>query len=62
MGDRSERKALIEPQPPKLSVRKQSELIGVNRNRLAPRDTKATREDHEIMKILVELYRLWSFP
>ena len=51
-GDRSERKAMIETQHPKLSVRRQCELVGVNRNRLAPRRTKTTDEDHEIMKIL----------
>jgi len=47
--DRSERKAMIETQHPKLSVCRQCELVGINRNHLAPRETKATREDHAIM-------------
>ena len=47
---------MIETQHPKLSVRRQCELVGVNRNRLAPREIKATREDHEIMKTLDQLY------
>ena len=40
---------MIETQHPKLSVRRQCELVDINRNRLAPRETKATREDHAIM-------------
>ena len=50
---------MIETQHPKLSVRRQCELVGINRNRLAPRETKATREDHAIMKILDQLYTQW---
>ena len=52
---------MIETQHPKLSVRRQCELVGINRNRLAPRETKATREDHAIMKILDQLYTQWPF-
>ena len=52
---------MIETQHPKLSVRRQCELVGVNRNRLAPRETKATREDHAIMKTLDKLYTKWPF-
>ena len=29
---------MIETQHPKLSVRRQCELVGINRNRLAPRE------------------------
>lgn len=47
---------MIETHHPKLSVRRQCELVGVNRNRLAPREIKATREDHEIMETLDQLY------
>jgi len=52
---------MIETQHPKLSVRRQCELVGVNRNRLTPRRTKATCEDHEIMKTLDQLYTKWPF-
>lgn len=47
---------MIETSHPKLSIRRQCELLGVNRNRLTPRQTKATREDHEIMRILDIIY------
>ena len=52
---------MIETQHPKLSVRRQCELVGVNRNRLTPRETKITREDHAIMKTLDLLYMKWPF-
>jgi putative transposase len=52
---------MIDPQHPQLSVRKQCELVGVNRNRLAPREKSPTSEDHEIMKILDVLYMKWPF-
>ena len=52
---------MIEPAHPRLSVRRQCELAGVNRNRLAPRATKTTTEDCEIMKALDHLYTRWPF-
>jgi hypothetical protein len=36
---------MIENQHPKLSIRKQAEMLGVNRNRLKPSRTKTTKED-----------------
>jgi putative transposase len=47
---------MIDHQHPKLSIRKQSELLDVNRNRLNPRQTKQTLEDHAIMNKLDEIY------
>ncbi len=47
---------MIETQHPKLSIRKQSEMLGVNRNRLKPRQQKRTEEDYAIMKKLDEIY------
>ncbi len=51
VGDRSHRKTMIETQHPKLSIRKQSEILGVNRNRLKPCQQKRTEEDYSITKI-----------
>jgi len=47
---------MIDTQHPNLSIRKQSEMLGVNRNRLKPRRSKHTEEDHSIMKKLDEIY------
>jgi len=47
---------MIDHQHPKLSIRKQAEILDVNRNRLKPRESKQTQEDHEIMKKLDEIY------
>lgn len=43
---------MIEHQHPKLSVRKQSELLKVNRNRLDPAKPRTTAEDLRIMEAL----------
>ena len=51
-GDRSELKAMIKTQHPRLSERRQCELVGINRNRLAPQQTEVSSEDHEPVKIL----------
>ena len=56
VGDRSERKAMIENQHPKLSIRKQSKMLGINRNRLKPSQPKTTKEDLQIMKALDAIY------
>lgn len=40
----------------KLSIRKQSELLKVNRNRLEPRRDKISKEDHEIMLHLDKIH------
>ena len=55
-GDRSHRKTMIDTKHPKLSVRKQAELLDVNRNRLKARQSKLTSEDHKIMSKLDEIY------
>lgn len=47
---------MIDPSDKKLSVRKQANLLGINRNRLTTRQTKTTQEDSEIMKIMDRLY------
>lgn len=52
---------MIETDHPKLSVRKQCELLEVNRNRLAKRKTKVSAEDEQIMKALDIIYTKWPF-
>jgi putative transposase len=56
VGDRSVRKALVEPSDSQLSVRRQSALLGVNRNRLTPPEPKASITDLQIMRMLDELH------
>lgn len=55
-GDRSVRKALVDPSDPQLSIRRQCTLLGVNRNRLNPPAGKATSTDLQIMRWLDELH------
>ncbi len=55
-GDRSVRKALVDPSDPQLSLRRQCALLGVNRNRLTPPTPKATPTDLQIMHWLDELH------
>jgi putative transposase len=52
---------MIERQHKRLSIRRQSKLLGVNRNRLYPRATKTSQEDEEIMRHLDELHTRWPF-
>ena len=52
---------MIESQHPRLSIRKQSKLLGVNRNRLQGRQTKTSQEDEEIMRRLDDLHTKWPF-
>jgi len=52
---------MIENQHPKLSIRKQSKLLGVNRNRLKPSQPKTSKEDLEIMKALDVIYTKCPF-
>jgi len=47
---------MIETQHPSLSVRRQCEMCGVNRNRLKPRVSRVSREDEEIMKAMDEIH------
>ncbi|MEJ6701957.1 MAG: IS3 family transposase [Akkermansiaceae bacterium] len=47
---------MIENQHPKLSIRKQAKMLGVNRNRLKPSRPKTTKEDLEIIKVLDALH------
>lgn len=47
---------MIEKKHPKLSIRRQSELLNVNRNRLNPAKPKVSEEDYAIMRIMDELY------
>ena len=52
---------MIETEHPKLSVRKQCELLEVNRNRLNKGKTKVSEEDTQIMKALDVIYTKWPF-
>ena len=47
---------MIDPSDRKLSIRKQAELLGINRNRLSKRQTKTSREDLKIMAIMDEIH------
>jgi putative transposase len=47
---------MIENQHPKLSIRKQAKMLGVNRNRLKPSRPKTTKEDLEIIKVMDALH------
>ena len=52
---------MIDDQHPKLSIRKQAWLLGVNRNRLQARQTRTLKEDEKIMRRLDELHTKWPF-
>jgi putative transposase len=54
-GNRRERKTMIDTQH-KLSIRKQAELLDVNRNRLEAKRHKISKEDHEVMLHLDEIH------
>lgn len=47
---------------PKLSLRKQCELLDINRNRLAKPPAKLSEEDLKIMEDLDIIYTKWPFP
>ena len=47
---------MIDPSVKGLSIRKQSKLLGINRNRLSPAPPKSTEEDLRIMAIMDEIY------
>jgi putative transposase len=55
-GDRSVRKALVDPSDPQLSIRRQCSLLGVNRNRLATPAARVSSTDLQIMLWLDELH------
>ena len=52
---------MIETQYSKLSIRRQSALLGVNRNRLTLKLAPALKKDRQIMKLLDELHTRWPF-
>jgi len=52
---------MIERDHKKLSVRRQCELLAVNRNRLDPPEPKRTAEDLEIMREIDVLHTKWPF-
>ena len=52
---------MIERDHPQLSIRKQSQLLKVNRNRLEPRCVKMTTEDKKIMKQIDVIHTEWPF-
>jgi putative transposase len=52
---------MIEPQHPDLSIRQQSKMLDVNRNRLNAPAIKLTEEDHNIMNALDEIYMQYPF-
>ena len=59
VGDRSVRKELVDPSDPQLSIRRQCQLLGVNRNRLKPL-LGASIADLQVMRYLDELHL--NFP
>ena len=50
------RKTMVETNHPQLSIRRQCDLLGVNRNRLDPAPAKTTTEDLRLMRALDELH------
>ena len=50
---------MIEREHPELSVRRQAALLGINRNRLAPRP-KVGKQDEAIMRAMDEIHSLLS--
>ena len=52
---------MIEKDHPKLSVRRQCDLLEVNRNRLDKPQSKTSEEDELIMKDLDNIYTKWPF-
>ena len=52
---------MIEKDHPELSVRRQSKMLDVNRNRLEPRRPKRTEEDEKIMRQIGEIHTEWPF-
>jgi len=61
VGDRSERKTMIELNHKSLSQRQQCKLLGVNRNRLTPRPVKKSQADQELMRLIDEIHMKWPF-
>lgn len=47
---------MIDKTKPPVSIRRQCEMLGVNRNRLKPRPSKTTKEDLKIMEALDVIY------
>lgn len=47
---------MIDPSDKKLSMRRQAKLLGINRNRLAARQTKTNEEDLKIMAIMDDMH------
>ena len=47
---------MVEAKHPQLSIRRQCDLLGVNRNRLDPAPAKTTTEDLRLMRTLDELH------
>jgi putative transposase len=52
------RKAMVDKGHPRLSVRRQSELLGINRNRLEPRPTGVIRPESESMAMEIDRLHL----
>ena len=52
---------MIDPSDRKLSIRRQTKLVGLNRNRLAARPTKTNEEDLILMAIIDNLYMKYPF-
>lgn len=54
-----ERKAMTEKNHSDISVRRQCELLGVNRNRLKPAKPKCTEEDLVLCRLIDEIHMEW---
>lgn len=52
---------MIELNHKSLSKTRQCELLGVNRNRLKPQESKMTEGDERIMRELDEIHAAWPF-
>lgn len=52
---------MIEENHKHLSKRQQCKLLGVNRNRLKPRQTKQTAHDEELMRLIDEIHMKYPF-
>lgn len=55
------RKSLIEKGLPRLSIRRQAQLLNVNRNRLTPKVREFTPEDLELCREIDKLYLVRPF-
>ena len=56
-----DRRLLVESKHPDLSIRRQCELLGLNRSTFYYEPSGATPEDLRVMRLIDELYTAWPF-